>query len=529
MSITSITFKEPVAKVADSPWNTIVNGLNYTKTNLSPVPLKSAEAYHCTNGMILAQSAYQALPVVTENPTTRSYTWMGGARDSRNPDKYWISIPICDKSWSRPEYSYNALMQKKIDDSGRTYTKIIPSNTYWGHKYNCTDYIYQNADFLYTVDTLFDGSSTAPIYLIKWKKTDGELIAASYTIFESSTYGTDFYFLGEKNGKLYIAMGMTTSSSYSEGDFRIYSYNLSSDTYKREYTKTLNANSMINIMCSDVQNNELYFADLCAGPTGANGYPIPKIYRLTFSNDWSTITETEMEFSDILKENGYYTGLDNLLGNTQLKVFMHSYTIGDEKYLVKINVRNNTVQDSSPTYYGDPIKFYKIEGNVLTEVNSLGDTIYNIIPKNNWNTIFAACNSGVRVYSLDRNTKKIIEQPSIDVNLYQFGFDLDERLWVLSRDGSVYRYNYNQPATISYAFEKERYALQDSSPVNSYVNVSVMNYMGEPLNMTVTLQAIGNFSFQGNQKEIQIALNSETATQIPVVITGAGTYQLILK
>ena len=47
--------------------------------------------------------------------------------------------------------------------------------------------------------------------------------------------------------------------------------------------------------------------------------------------------------------------------------------------------------------------------------------------------------------------------------------------------------------------------------------------------MTVTLQAIGNFTFQGGQKEIQIALNNSTATQIPVIITGAGTYQLILR
>lgn len=528
MSITSITFKEPVAKVADSPWNTIINGLNYTKTNLSPVPLKSAEAYHATNGMILAQSAYQALPVVTTNPSGRSYTWNGGVRDSKDPNKFWINVPVCSNSWNYSTNSSAILMKKRMDDSGRTYTECIPITlTYSG--YGCYEVIYQNDDFLYVLYNSFVGTGSNFTVLIKYRKRDGGLAIEKTSSIESGNYSADFYFLGEKNGKLYVAIGTTTSSSYSEGDFRIYSYNLSSDTYKREYTKTLNVNSMINIMCSDVQNNELYFADLCAGPTGANGYPIPKIYKLTFSNDWSTITETEMEFSDILKENGYYTGLDNLLGNTQLKVFMHSYTIGDEKYLVKINVRNNTVQDSLQTYYGDPIKFYKIEGNVLTEVNSLGDTIYNIIPKNNWNTIFAACNSGVRVYSLDRNTKKIIEQPSIDVNLYQFGFDLDERLWVLSRDGSVYRYNYNQPATISYAFEKERYALQDSSPVNSYVNVSVMNYMGEPLNMTVTLQAIGNFSFQGDQKEIQVALNSETATQIPVVITGAGTYQLILK
>ena len=77
MAITSVTFQYPVAKVADSPWNTIINGLNYTKTNLAPVPLKNAESYHSTNGMSLPQSAYCAIPVVTSNPTSRSYTWMG--------------------------------------------------------------------------------------------------------------------------------------------------------------------------------------------------------------------------------------------------------------------------------------------------------------------------------------------------------------------------------------------------------------------------------------------------------------------
>lgn len=452
-------------------------------------------------------------------------------RDSKNPDKYWLSIPVCDKGWGYGDVTnspYFNLMAKKLDDAGRVYTEITPFSI--GYQYNCRDIIYQNDDFIYTLSNTFNGSSTSYLTLLKLKKMDGYLSANKTTyIPSSSTYCSDFYFLGEKNGKLYIALGTTTSSSYSGGNFEIYAYNLASDTFSQVYSKTLNANSSINIMCSDIQNNELYFADLCGGASAPSG-TYPKIYKLSFNSDWSTVTENEMSFSDISKENVYSTILDNLLGNTQLKVFMHSYTIGSEKYLVKVNVRNNTCSNNvAVPYIGDSIKFYKVEENTLTEVNSLGVEIYNIIPKNNWNSIFAACNSGIRVYALDKNQKKFIEQPSIDLNLYQFGFDLDERLWVLSRDGSVSRYNYNQPATISYSFEKDRYALQDSSPVSSYVNVSVMNYMGEPLNMTVTLQAIGNFTFQGGQKEIQIALNNSTATQIPVIITGAGTYQLILR
>lgn len=531
MAITSVTFQYPVAKVADSPWNTIINGLNYTKTNLAPVPLKNAESYHSTNGMSLPQSAYCAIPVVTSNPTSRSYTWMGGMRDSKNPDKYWLSVPVCDKGWGYGDVTnspYFNLMTKKLDDSSRVYTEITTFSV--NSQYNCRDLIYQNEDFIYVLSNNFNGSSTSYLMLTKLKKMDGYLSQSKITYIPSSSiYCSDFYFLGEKNGKLYIALGTTTSSSYSEGNFEIYSYNLASDTFSQVYSKTLNINSNINIMCSDIQNNELYFADLCGGASAPGG-TYPKIYKLSFNSDWSTVTEKEMSFADISKENVYSTILDNLLGNTQLKVFMHSYSIGSEKYLVKVNVRNNTCSNNvAAPYIGDSIKFYKVEENTLTEVNSLGVEIYNIIPKNNWNSIFAACNSGIRVYALDKNQKKFIEQPSIDLNLYQFGFDLDERLWVLSRDGSVSRYNYNQPATISYSFEKDRYALQDSSPVSSYVNVSVMNYMGEPLNMTVTLQAIGNFTFQGGQKEIQIALNNSTATQIPVIITGAGTYQLILR
>lgn len=453
-------------------------------------------------------------------------------RDSKNPDKYWLSIPVCDKGWGYGDVTnspYFNLMTKKLDDSGRVYTEITTFST--GYQYNCRDLIYQNEDFIYVLSNNFNGSSTSYLMLIKLKKMDGYLSQSKITYIPStSIYCSDFYFLGEKNGKLYIALGTTTSSSYSSGgSFGIYAYNLASDTFSQVYSKTLNANSSINIMCSDIQNNELYFADLCGGAS-AHGGTYPKIYKLSFNSDWSTVTEKGMSFADTSKENIYSTILDNLLGNTQLKVFMHSYSIGSEKYLVKVNVRNNTCSNNVATpYTGDSIKFYKVEENTLTEVNSLGVEIYNIIPKNNWNSIFAACNNGIRVYALDKNQKKFIEQPSIDLNLYQFGFDLDERLWVLSRDGSVSRYNYNQPATISYSFEKDRYALQGSSPVSSYVNVSVMNYMGEPLNMTVTLQAIGNFTFQGGQKEIQIALNNSTATQIPVIITGAGTYQLILR
>ena len=40
MALTNVTFNYNVAKIIDTPWNTIINGLNYTKTNLAPLALK---------------------------------------------------------------------------------------------------------------------------------------------------------------------------------------------------------------------------------------------------------------------------------------------------------------------------------------------------------------------------------------------------------------------------------------------------------------------------------------------------------
>ena len=530
MSITSVTFKYPVAKVMDSPWNTIINGLNYTKTNLSPVPLKNGEAYHPTNGMILAQSAYCAIPTVSVNPTSRSYTWSGGARDSKDVNSYWMTIPVCDRGWGYGDFGSGSptlsLLKKEQDDSGRTYTNII--NQSLSTKYSSWDIVYQTNDYLYVMYQGSPASSSGGgyIYLGKWRKSESGISVSNYVRLDS-TYTLDWLYLGNKNGKLYFVSLVSDNSNYSDTRICVYSYNLSTDKLNVEYKKNMSSD-YVGLAYSDIQNNELYYMDLRGGSYN-NGYYYPKMYKITFDSNWSNPTEKEITVTEGANENTYSNNLDSGEGPTRLKVFLHSYEIEGEKYLLKINVKNNSFNTNNEPFTGDSVKFYKIVEDSLVQVSSFNMDIYNIIPKNNWNTVFAACNTGVRVLSLDSNSKNIIEQPEINLNLYQFGFDTDERLWVLSREGTVYRYNYNQPATLLYSFEKERYPLQGSSPLDSFVKVSVANYMGEHLNMTVTLQAVGNFNFQGGQKELQIALDSQNETQIPVVITGAGTYQLILK
>lgn len=525
MSITTITFKDPVAKVVDTPWNTIINGLNYTKTNLAPIPLKYAEGYHSTGAMVLPQAAFNAIETYASYPTIRSYVWNGGMRDAANPNNYFLQNSLCEKynnsftEGSRTSY----FISKRADDSGRTYSEMNSMTV--GNTSNAMEFIHQDEKNVHMLSFSRTGTSAGSATIYKAAKKDGYLqLVKQITI---TNYASDGLFLGENNGKLFFAITSATDATYGTSNFCIFTYNLSSEVVKTEYQKQLNPAALCNIASSTIEDGELFFVDVNA--LSKNSLRYPEFYKLTFNQDYSSITETKLTLTDDSNENSYSSSLDNLSNSSWLRVFLHSYTIDNEKYLVKVNVNCNTVSDSTSAYAGDSIKFYRVQQDQLTEVNSLGVPIYNIIPKNNWNSIFAACNDGVRVFALDKINKQIIQQPSIQTNLYQFGFDLDERLWVLSRDGAVDRYNYNQPATIRYEFEKQKYPLVDSSPISSYVGVSVMNYFGEQLNMTVTLQAIGNFTFQGGQKEIEIALNSQTKTQIPIIITGAGIYQVNLK
>lgn len=50
--------------------------------------------------------------------------------------------------------------------------------------------------------------------------------------------------------------------------------------------------------------------------------------------------------------------------------------------------------------------------------------------------------------------------------------------------------------------------------------------MGESLTTKVILKCVGNFTFENDNKELQVNLSSDNYTRIPIYITGSGKYEI---
>ena len=245
-----------------------------------------------------------------------------------------------------------------------------------------------------------------------------------------------------------------------------------------------------------------------------------EIYKMVMNDTRTSLTRTIMTKSET--DDCYYaTSSDSYHGH--LKNFCHIYESNGNQYLLSLSLNSysctSEVQDKSY------LILYQIDGDNLILKQKIRLMGLSFIPKNDWNNLFIGCLSGLKSFTWDSINCKFIENPSIITTIQTFGFDIDERLWIMDSSGSVLRYTFNQPVTVDYNFEKQRYYL-GTETVESYADVKVLNYMGDNLTSAIKLKAVGNFTFINNQKELEITLTSEGYTRIPVYIKGSGKYEI---
>jgi hypothetical protein len=221
-------------------------------------------------------------------------------------------------------------------------------------------------------------------------------------------------------------------------------------------------------------------------------------------------------------DNCHY-GTSSYYYHGYLKNFCHIYESNNTQYLLSLSLNSysytSDIQDKSY------LLLYQIDGDNLILKQKIQVLGLSFIPKNDWNNLFIGCTSGLKSFTWDSVLCKFVENPIIMTTIKEWGFDIDERLWILDSNDSLLRYTFNQPVTVEYEFEKERYYL-GTETIESYVDVKVLNYMGDNLTSQLTLKAIGNFTFINNQKELELTLTSSGYTRIPVYIKGSGKYEI---
>ena len=499
MPITTERLNYNVAKIIDTPWNTIINGLNYTKTNLAPLGLKYTYSANGNNGMLLKEFTGNSRSV--GSAPLEDFSWNCAEYDSDNSNLYWI---LNNQHLSRSSgYYHIRKAQRMVDDNGFEYSEII-NHTTLATPYSSGKIIYQTNDSLYIYynDSYYnDASYKAQIYKIT--KTDINPTTTSVLSFKNGI----IHILDVSNGYIwYYAQYGDASLTAVVGKIDV-----GTGTNIQLNSWSLGTNGVIASYPTNIVDESFYVYYFATN----------NMYKFTFNNDRASISMTNVTCEN--NETVYTSSGNKYIGD--MKRFQHIYKEESEQYMVALTLNSHHRDVMTQT---SSIQVYKIEGNTFVRTQCIIINGLSLIPKNNWNTYFIGENSAIRVFNWDKLEKKMVEKPKIYTTCQQFGFDSDERLWIMDVDYNIYRYTYNQPTTIDYKFEHEKYHI-GTEIVETYVDVRVMNYMGDNLTSNVKLKAIGNFTFINNQKELAISLSSNGYVRVPVYLNGSGKYEIRLK
>lgn len=497
MALTSVTFNYNVAKIIDTPWNTIINGLNYTKTNLTPLALKYTLCDNYDTGMLLKEvtgnSIKQYCPI-------EDFSWNNAVIDYDDINKYWILNTNHKSNNTSGPMVYS--VQKQTDENGFDYSIVTNANTTQTKRKNCGQIWYQDNTylFIYVNDTYYSSGGTAYLYRCYKNKDTGVLeIKNSYT----ASNGI-ISLLDVQNGYIYYLKQFGTSST----SHYICSVEISTGIEKNIYTNSVSGLGVLTSYPTNIINNSFYLKDC----------PNNLWYKFEFDEARKSATRTTITCD--VDDANFSSSSTSYVGN--IKRFTHVYTENNENFLMILTLNSYSYNTD---LYTSTLQLYNITEEGLKRKQSIVIDGFSLIPKNNWNTLFIGTFTGIKVFNWDPLEKQFVEKPTIFTTVQQFGFDTDERLWIMDSEDNIYRYTYNQPLTVDYEFEKERYEI-GTEVINSYVKIRILNYMGEYITSKITVKAVGNFTFENNKKEIQIQLTSSEYLELPLYITGTGKYEI---
>lgn len=510
MALTNTIFNYKVASVIDTPVTSIINGLNHTKTNLVPIAFADTYSQNADSGLVLPIT-------IGNNLNTYSsyvdYNTQGGILDSKDTNKYWIANSRF-ASYDASDTTEPLILcaQIEVDSNGRQYCEVINATPTLFNKGNCAKIIYQEDAFLYvlTSNATANKEDSSNTTLYKFRK-QGTSLVVEYT----NTFNYPYInLLKVENGKLYlIATGANNSGSQNRLYVTLIGWNISANTFSTSQLQLSTTYDMQPLFCSKInEDNEFYISTL-----------YNKVcYKVLLDSSTGIITGVPLDVD-----------YDNTTVTTTPSVFVYQcssarhhfeYDINSEKYIAFVT--HNKYINSQAISKGTGIQLYKVNGTTLNRVQTIEVDCLSVHETNN--CIMLGTRSGIEVWGLDKQAKQFIKRSVVDIIPRQWGFDMDSRLWIMDSGNQIWRYNYNQPVNTIYHFEKERYPLTED-PVQSYIEIGITNYLGEPLNMTVTIIAEGNFVFENGLKELTLPLSAEQYMQVPIYITGAGIYKLRLK
>ena len=155
-------------------------------------------------------------------------------------------------------------------------------------------------------------------------------------------------------------------------------------------------------------------------------------------------------------------------------------------------------------------------------------TYQSILPINNNSIILALKNNGYDIYSWSSVNNKYEIINSVEGAIISAGLDSNNNIFIEKGNTSVDLINKTVPLYLFADFEKEVYDF-DYDDINTNIIVYAKNFENKYISTTVQLQLLGNVKFKDDGLKIKTISTTNTEMKIPVVITGAGRFQVLIK
>ena len=501
---TTITGLRP--KVIETAKGFLLNTQYYTKEKLSPVPFETCNMLGSPYSLSIRKQLY-----------LQNFAWnfpndeIDILKDSKYEKRYYIRILNGYVSGAREAKIFT------IEETDNGEIKIL--NTRSLGDYQILDFIDQNDNYIY-----FTIRSNTYFYLHRMDKltftvTSLTSIDAGYNYGQfKKIYSNDMYiyFMYFYNQNIYTSRLNKFTNTIE----------ISTAIYRGQETTAV-AYYLTNLSDTPYQIDEntygLYLFN------GANAEQPIDLYMYDTSK---TLTEGfKMQDVTITWGSGK-NKIDFLTTSIYCTVRNFITEFNGVKYLNVVtyqpNFNNANYIDIQGIYtfkINSPTSLTFTGYNQIDAAKQIGGFIYDESKEH----LIVAKQNSFQILKFNQTTQKY-ESTNFEItNCYSVGLDELQRLWYIKTDSSVHMINLEDAQSVEIEFEKEYYDYTGTS-INTYINFSALNYLGEEFTGIFELTLSGPAVFTENSgTTLRFTYAGSGKQQIGITITGASPITIYPK
>jgi hypothetical protein len=515
MKITGVkntTITDIAPKVIETAHGFLLNTQYYTKEKMSPVPFEVCDLYGSPYSLCTRKVLY-----------LQRYSWndpndeIGILRDSIYPNRYYLR--------TLTGYISGAKESRLITFEETEHGEINILNEYNMGDYQFLEYVGQDNDYMYWTQR---SNTTLSLYCID--KATHDVSRMWYTSY-SWNYArlrkiheddTNIYFMYMGDQNIYaltfskVTHGLTGSQAIYRGQEtttdNYYLTNLSDDPYK------IDDNTYGLFLCN-IANPEqpIDFYQYNTKDTFENGFKMQKT-TITWNNQKSKIDFFE---TVVAYNNSQYSTVRNFIsefnGIKYLNVAVYQIYYENANFIPTQGIYTFRINsETSLTFTG----YNQVDG-----AKQFSSFIYDESREH----LLVGKQNAFQILKFNQTTLRY-ESTNFEITgCYCVGLDELQRVWYLKQDSSVHMVNLEDAQSVEIDFEKNCYDYT-GTVINTYINFSALNYLGERFSGIFELTISGPAIFtENNNSTLRFTYSGVGKQQIGIAITGASPITIYPK